>query len=747
MILSRWILNRSFMTTHIEQSLSHLTANGVARDWIDLRDMFYDPSLSTLGSDLSLADELFERFERSGQSLARPIFGVRDQGETGQCVGHALAALVDIQRRLQRADWAQSRDTDRSSAQMLYHMARFHDQFTLMNGQNGGGRERASQAVSMEPSVEGVRSLRSAIKALYHHGVYIEDGDHDALKWENQTLPSVAQAKSARNTGLGAYYRLRPVLNHYHAALKDTGSVIVSARLHSGWAPANVALQDGQIDWRGEIGEGGLHAFAIIGYTREGFLVLNSWGENWGGYQGTCGVALWRYQDWARNVVDGWVLRLGVPAPGAFDVSIGEQGLANAYGDIRAGSTPCLELMGHYIHLDDGHFVEYSPYPSNQEMIDKTLRLLPQAVRQGVRGDTLVGAAANADVGIAPCKGVMIWVTGALEGMGTAFEQAVRRKKMAAALDCYPFFVFWCNDFVESSVGFLRRAFEETEVQTGPQAAHRDQLIENSVRGTGRAFWREVESCARRAIWGNVDPSSNAPLRGDTPDGRLGLLMHKIYTELKDTDCEIHLVAEGAGVIVLDEMIRMFARLDDEMETELARKITTINLSLPAIKTNLGQNGLTGAEPPREHALTLVNYINYCRTKGLEGALPDKWVLPAQIHIPSQALERKMCNGAYHKSILHLIANAFEDRPPLHQLALSDQTVTMLGMSGLNQAWARAHPSSAPALNPFVELDSIEKKTGLSGLIEQKYVSSDMGLENRIFEAIEFHANLKRNAH
>ena len=35
----------------------------------------------------------------------------------------------------------------------------------------------------------------------------------------------------------------------------------------------------------------GGHAFAIVGYDQDGFIVLNSWGRNWGGYQGRSGMA------------------------------------------------------------------------------------------------------------------------------------------------------------------------------------------------------------------------------------------------------------------------------------------------------------------------------------------------------------------------------------------------------------------------------------------------------------------------
>ena len=96
-----------------------------------------------------------------------------------------------------------------------------------------------------------------------------------------------------------------------HAAIHEAGAVYASARVHDGWFhPVN-----GRIVPHPPSPQGG-HAFAIVGYDAEGFWVQNSWGPGWG----DGGIALWEYADWARGITDGWVLRIGVPTPGAFEV-------------------------------------------------------------------------------------------------------------------------------------------------------------------------------------------------------------------------------------------------------------------------------------------------------------------------------------------------------------------------------------------------------------------------------------------
>ena len=112
------------------------------------------------------------------------------------------------------------------------------------------------------------------------------------------------------------------------------------------------------------------HAFLIVGYTPKGFLVLNSWGRDWGGWspgRGAApipGVALWHYGDWADRIIDGWVLRLGAGAADAFEYSIGDMGLGFG-ADTAARSTPIHAILGNFLHLDDGEFVTTGDHVSS----------------------------------------------------------------------------------------------------------------------------------------------------------------------------------------------------------------------------------------------------------------------------------------------------------------------------------------------------------------------------------------------
>ena len=182
------------------------------------------------------------------------------KGAEGTCGGQALAALIDAQRI-----HAQVAEPYQASARMIYECAR------LATGARGAPVAGVA-AERRADDAEGV-SLRDVIKAFYNYGVcretlwpYAAGGDPGQL--------SVERARDAKSLSLGAYYRLRPNLNTYHAALHETGAVVVSAELHDGWLPKRVRAKGEIVPPRPGQPPGTLdqekHAFVVVGYTPEG---------------------------------------------------------------------------------------------------------------------------------------------------------------------------------------------------------------------------------------------------------------------------------------------------------------------------------------------------------------------------------------------------------------------------------------------------------------------------------------------
>lgn len=620
----------------------------VAQDWVDLRDLKYRPSLTVLHDRLVPGTSMDQVW---------PGFGIRNQGQSGRCVGYALANLVDLHRRDQwsRIGGEPICQHDVVSADMLYFMATYHDAHPQLAPTLPSGRGRPTA-----PHQEGIRTLRSAIKALYHHGVcrdHVGDGPPPESCWPSDChgsgrLPTVAQAKAARAISLGAYYRLDPILNDYHAALNEARGVLVSAMVHGGWRdPFQNRLT--------RIGHGydrpeGAHAFVIVGYDQEGFLVLNSWGDEWGGYADLPGVALWPYADWAETVMDGWVLRLGVSAPDAFDVSIGRRGLARMMGTtLQAGSARCHQLIGHYLHLDDGFHVDHGSYPSDRTSWPTTQAhlktiLSPQTAR-----------AADAR----PRKGLLLWIPGSLEGIDPAVNAAVQRKATISALDLYPYNIFWCNQFIEKSLEVLTDVFESCHARVGSIGPQLDALIESQLRGIGRAFWRDIEQAARRAVHGTPDLPEEID-EGPMPPVEAGPVVDVFRDMLElgaPPEYELHVVCEGAGVLLLHEFLRYLSANDRAAYARLDRRITSLSLIHPAI----------GLPRAARHILPLVERLNQgqaaatqtqVRPEGRPTRNRRHQPPRARIYLPSTEVEARLCFGVYDGSLLQLVSRAFEDR-------------------------------------------------------------------------------------
>ena len=159
----------------------------------DNRDLIYQPSLIKL--------------EKFIDPLVHTRRRILDQKSEGACTGFAVAAAINLLN--QRA----GRDIV-VSARMLYEMAKRNDEWP---GEEYDGS-----------------SLRGAIHGWKNMGVCKED------LWQyrvgsNKGSLTIEMAKDARNNTIGAYYRLKPVISDFHAALNETGVVAVSAKVHKGW--------------------------------------------------------------------------------------------------------------------------------------------------------------------------------------------------------------------------------------------------------------------------------------------------------------------------------------------------------------------------------------------------------------------------------------------------------------------------------------------------------------------------------
>src|SRR5262245_42003655 len=157
-------------------------------DRTDFRDREYLPPLRSLPSEFpptTAAARYLPLYTRDDMIL--------DQGQEGACTGFGLAALVNYllwrELRVMKRD-EQSPPPAKVSERMLYHLARFYDEW---EGEDYAGS-----------------SCRGAMKGWHHHGVCA------AVLWAyrdagNKAVfipPQAGWDRDAARRPLGAYYRV-----------------------------------------------------------------------------------------------------------------------------------------------------------------------------------------------------------------------------------------------------------------------------------------------------------------------------------------------------------------------------------------------------------------------------------------------------------------------------------------------------------------------------------------------------------
>jgi hypothetical protein len=308
------------------------------------------------------------------------------------------------------------------------------------------------------------------------------------------------------------------------------------------------------------------------------------------------------------------VLRLAVSTPQAFHIGVGFQGpSAGMNVPVASASTPRIELVGHYLHLDDGVHVRGGRYPSSPDMLAETVRLLERKADDKHAGRKKPAAGETKQ----DYDHVLLWLAGANETTKDAVADAARLKRTWTGAGVYPITVFWCSDFVEEILGVLDGVFSKAEARVGRTGAALDDAIESAVRGAGRAFLRDIK---RRSALAAAWPA------GDMADAvrRLGALKGRY---------RLHLAAEGVGAIMAADL----ATFPDEP----------------------GERGL----PLFETVTLLSPVLTERRFDELLHSLPGKGGPKVAVVTHDDRTEQRMRVGPYSRSILHLVDRAFEEGP------------------------------------------------------------------------------------
>ncbi len=516
----------------------------------DTRDYIYRPTLKRLSGSVDCRTEDWWSHNR-----------VRDQKDLPSCTAHALAGIVDHLRardnRSADSKTAETPPTDGSwaSARMLYSIAQYHDAWP-------GEGYRGS-------------SIRGALQGFYYNGacsMKVGGDENWTAKDETEATPEWHMNRdilaSARGVQIGAYYRVRTRLADMHAALSEVGLVLVSADVHDGWwnDTSKVIAFEPSLSKKD-----GRHAFIIIGYDRDGFIVQNSWGANWKDK----GCAHWSYDDWAANIIDQWVLRLAAPIDAGRESTARPQIASNRMGmlkrsefaDVDDRSIPApsrLDVIGHVVPLARGTLDSYGHYNANKQTLLHTANI--------VRNET------NAD-GQPQYRHLLMHFLD-LQPQERAAVTALRDALPVFKKNgVYPIFIMLENEIAAEIHRMCARTIHRANEMVGLQSSdQKDRLIEGRLSLVAKRLLDEIESSAARTLRIIHDDESTSEGIGEGAELFREVFSRQDKRHRIDGNLSYHISAHGFGAAIVKEILKS-ADFFDTRPT-----FSTINLIAPMLR-------------------------------------------------------------------------------------------------------------------------------------------------------------------
>lgn len=596
-------------------------------DAIDFRDRPFTPNISVTPRAC-----LFPKIE----------LPIKHQGDTKACTGFALSSVVEHLLSVSGREPAIE-----VSPFMLYSMARRYDEFP------GSMLDEGS-------------SLRGALKGWFKHGVCSH-----ALWGPCVDMPKVPSDPSedwwldAVKRPLGAYYRVAPDnIGDMHAALNEVGILYASAGCHSGWdqgfgATSCTGRPDSFRDiWRIPVQGGSRvahpgHAFAIVGYDENGFLVHNSWGTGWG----THGYAILTYDDWLANAMDCWVAQLGVVTQEHRTLSRASTLRTDAEGRVQLAASEVLRDR------------ELSPFILN---VGNNGRLSNSGVFRTQPDDVR----AMVDVHLAEARkrwglqdqpvDVCVYAHGGIVSETEASAVAARWIPRLYEQRIFPVFLMWETDFWTTVINCLEDAVNGIPRTTGGlgDSLKRwwNERLERLLSRPGTLLWNEVKQ--------NADAISSEE---DAEAG--GTLLYQHFKQsVEHGRVRMHLVGHSAGSIVHS---RIVPRL-----VERGMHFESISFMAPGVRVD--------------------SFDQLVRPHLLSGAVKRY----QQFHLTDRAeLDDGTC-GPYRRSILYLVSEAFEGGAAVPLLGMQKYADAALG--GLPNVKVHAAPGAVSAATTHGAFDEDE---------------------------------------
>ncbi|MEQ1748736.1 MAG: C1 family peptidase [Prosthecobacter sp.] len=431
---------------------------------------------------------------------------------------------------------------------MVYQLARIYDEW--------GGED-----------YEG-SSCRGAMKGWHRHGVCLRS------LWDDKSgkplTPDPGWSKDAISLPIGAYFRIETrSLTDIQSAITEAGAVYVSAEVHDGWdLPETDSLV--KIPRKNKAGKNhkmiGGHAFAIVGYQQEGFIVQNSWGSKWG----YGGFAILQYDDWLEHASDAWVATLGAPLSPAFVSPIHMSGISleqramkpSSFSFFGLGAPSKSAIPNTPAPWNEGKSYQHSLVFGNNGHLKRNLVEALDAEQELKKISEelplvwMEKAKAN--------RKIVIYAHGGLNSETDALKRVARMGPYFLDNDVYPLFYVWKsgleetlgNILLEFAGDILGRPLE------GPASGFMAELREKAKRFANAlsevsdtAFEKACQALRARGLWSEM--KENAALATRPGRGLTLLVQSLIVLKKAYPDVEVHLIGHSAGCIVHGHLVEL----------------------------------------------------------------------------------------------------------------------------------------------------------------------------------------------
>jgi len=604
----------------------------VRKDRLDLRDRVYMPVLKYLPKSYPNFDNI---------DLIVKCYKLTDmilnQGNNGACTGYALATVINylFWKKVVSENYEEFLNNPfkfkikKVSPKMLFNLAKIYDEW---DGEDYEGS-----------------SCRGAMKGWHKHGVCQEQ------LWEfSWDEPKDSWQDDAIEQPLGAYYRVnKDSIVDMQSAICEVGALYVSANIHDGWWELKDIekkdIRDVNIDipyipyHTFPIGS---HAFVIVGYTRYGFIIQNSWGTNWG----NSGFAILSYKDWLAHGMDAWVAVVGVPinidiSPDTYsnlslavkcnESIIGTKTIKTAlsYKYINSNLKPKSEEIAYKHTLVINSYGRAKHTMINTSSVDKSTQMIAyENIKNWLKE--------NRDN-----KRVAVY---ALGGFKNEKEYISKIRVMIPYFlenGIYPIFLIWQDSYIEAIINSIDSKYGDIEIKTPDEREALNRAIENYARKIStRAIWSEVKekstNANRKRVLGFKKSSK--------PTSGIMYILTNNFEKLKKEDgfeFDINIIAHSAGSqLVTTNWLKELAKR--------GLKLNSIHLLAPT--TSLQDCNI---------------YIKYAI---------DKNILKMSniyIYMLDKDIESMDSVGKYGKSILYLISRALDHIHKTPLLGLQDSWI------------------------------------------------------------------------